>query len=65
MPYAYAYLRVSTEEQVSSGLGLEAQESAIRARYPDLDNVFCDEGITGADPNRPALMAAMEHLGAR
>lgn len=63
MPYAYAYLRVSTEEQVSSGLGLEAQESAIRARYPDLDNVFCDEGITGADPNRPALMAAMEILG--
>ena len=46
-----AYVRVSTEQQVESGLGLEAQENSIRewAKRSSLQvaEVYRDEGISG------------------
>tara|TARA_Y100001968_G_C19357602_1_gene718057 strand:- start:329 stop:1012 length:684 start_codon:yes stop_codon:yes gene_type:complete len=58
-----AYLRVSTEEQVRSGLGLEAQREAIVSHQNGLDEVFTDDGYSGSDPNRPALHQAIDTLG--
>jgi site-specific DNA recombinase len=56
------YIRVSTSEQSESGLGLAAQESAIRARYDDVETIYEDRGCSGADSKRPGLMAAIEAL---
>jgi site-specific DNA recombinase len=58
-----AYLRVSTDEQAESGLGLEAQLAAIRKAVGEPDAVFRDEGISGSKANRPGLLAALEALG--
>ena len=57
-----AYLRVSTEEQARSGLGLEAQREAIVTHQSELDEVFTDDGYSGSDPNRPALHQAIDAL---
>src|SRR5262245_9512662 len=51
---AIAYIRVSSEEQADSGLGLEAQRQRIAA-YCDpkglrLAEVFDDPGISGGKP---------------
>jgi DNA invertase Pin-like site-specific DNA recombinase len=54
----YGYIRVSTEEQV---LGLEAQEHAIREKYPDAI-LESDHGVSGTDPNRPALTRILAAL---
>ena len=54
----YGYIRVSTEEQV---LGLEAQEHAIREKYPDAI-LESDHGVSGTDPNRPALTRILDAL---
>ena len=48
------YIRVSTDEQCESGLGLKAQLEACE-RFADnsglrIDEVFSDEGISGATP---------------
>ncbi|WP_314095927.1 recombinase family protein [Microbacterium foliorum] len=59
------YLRVSTEEQASSGLGLDAQREAIQ-RYADAHgwNVvwYVDEGLSAKSLARPQLQAALTRL---
>ena len=59
------YTRVSTDEQATSGLGLEAQTAAIESecsrRGWDLVEVFEDAGASGkALTGRPALDDALE-----
>jgi DNA invertase Pin-like site-specific DNA recombinase len=62
------YVRVSTQEQASSGLGLAAQRAAVTAlaarRSIDLGTIHADEGISGAEPaeRRPGLTAALDDL---
>jgi len=62
------YLRVSTEEQAVSGLGLAAQESAIRAecdrRGLPLVAVHSDAGVSGKNLTRPALADTLAALDA-
>lgn len=59
------YLRVSTEEQASSGLGLDAQRDTIQ-RYADAhgwDVVwYVDEGLSAKSLARPQLQAALTRL---
>ncbi len=61
-----AYLRVSTEEQAVSGLGLAAQEAAIRSecerRGLPIIAVLSDAGISAKTINRPALTEALAML---
>ena len=51
---AVAYMRVSTHEQAESGLGLESQDSRIRAyctmRNLDLIEAITDAGVSGGKP---------------
>lgn len=58
-----AYLRVSTDEQSQSGLGLEAQKAAC-AKFEPVE-YFIDAGVSGAASidKRPALVAALGALG--
>jgi DNA invertase Pin-like site-specific DNA recombinase len=60
------YLRVSTDQQVSSGLGLEAQRQICLKLVPNNSQVieFCDEGYSGAleMEKRPALLSALNVL---
>jgi DNA invertase Pin-like site-specific DNA recombinase len=59
------YLRVSTEEQANSGLGLEAQRDTIQ-RHADAhgwDVVwFEDAGLSAKSLARPQLQAALDRL---
>lgn len=59
------YLRVSTDEQAASGLGLEAQRETIQ-RYADQhgwDIVwYVDEGLSAKNLDRPQLQAALTRL---
>jgi DNA invertase Pin-like site-specific DNA recombinase len=57
-----AYLRVSTDEQAQSGLGLEAQLAAIRKAVGEPTRVYQDEGLSGGTTKRPALLAALSSL---
>jgi DNA invertase Pin-like site-specific DNA recombinase len=62
-----AYLRVSTDEQVQSGLGLEAQRTAVQdeaARRGWSVAWEVDEGVSGKLRNRPALDRALGRLKA-
>ena len=65
MKTATAYIRVSTESQVSDGVSLDAQQAKIAAwclvNDMVLGQVFVDAGISGkrAD-NRPQLQAALD-----
>jgi DNA invertase Pin-like site-specific DNA recombinase len=65
-----AYLRVSTEEQVASGLGLKAQEATIREecerRGLQLCAIYSDDGVSGTTPPeaRPGLAKAITALDA-
>ena len=61
------YIRVSTEEQAASGLGLAAQREAIEAecdrRGWQLLRVFEDAGASGSSlTRRPALTETLEAL---
>ncbi len=65
---AYAYIRVSTDDQATSGAGLAAQRDAC-TRYAEthdevLADVFSDEGVSGAASldKRPALLEALAVL---
>jgi DNA invertase Pin-like site-specific DNA recombinase len=67
MPDALGYVRVSSEEQADSGLGLEAQHQRIAAycamKGLRLAELFEDAGVSGGKPlaSRPAgsqLLAA-------
>ncbi|MDH6236237.1 recombinase family protein [Cryobacterium sp. CG_9.6] len=59
------YLRVSTEEQVTSGLGLAAQRDTIQ-RYADAHGWdviwYLDEGLSAKSLARPQLQAALARL---
>ena len=57
-----AYLRVSTDEQANSGLGLDAQLAAITEKIGTPDATYRDEGFSGSDPRRPALLDALTSL---
>ena len=62
---AIAYIRVSTDKQAESGLGLEAQRASIEnfARANDIQilSFHADEGVSGKASldNRPGMMSAM------
>ena len=58
-----AYLRVSSEEQAQSGLGIEAQLSAIRSKVGEPDTIIKDEGYSGGTLDRPGLMELLETAG--
>lgn len=63
---AYGYVRVSTDEQARSGLGLESQRDAVRkASKHDghvVDSIFEDAGVSGSVPplERPGFRALFE-----
>lgn len=57
-----AYLRVSTNEQAESGLGLDAQLEQIETAFGKPDHIFKDEGISGRKANRPGLESALQSL---
>lgn len=66
---AITYHRVSTDDQASSGLGLEAQETttrtAVEARGWELTGTFTDAGRSGSrGTRRPELAAALAELDA-
>ena len=67
-PRAFGYLRVSTDAQADSGLGLEAQRAAITAAAArvglPLAETFTDAGLSGSLDldNRPSLFAAVNAL---
>ncbi|MNR86724.1 DNA-invertase hin [compost metagenome] len=66
MTRAIAYLRVSTQEQASSGISLAAQEAKVRA-FADLYDlelveVVVDGGVSAKSLNRPGLSRALEAL---
>lgn len=62
------YLRVSTNEQVESGLGLDAQRAAIHAEVArrgwTLVQLYADEGVSGgvAPEDRPGLSQALQEV---
>jgi DNA invertase Pin-like site-specific DNA recombinase len=65
---ALGYVRVSTDEQAGSGLGLDAQRRKLRAearaRGWQLELVV-DEGLSAKDLKRPALADALQRLDKR
>src|SRR3712207_1768458 len=64
-PLALAYVRVSTEEQVSEGASLAGQRQALTVeanrRGWDVE-VVADEGLSARSLNRPGLQHALERL---
>jgi DNA invertase Pin-like site-specific DNA recombinase len=68
---AFGYLRVSTERQADSGLGLEAQQVSVNACAArlglSLAGVFTDPGSSGslAIEDRPVLLEAVGSLKRR
>jgi DNA invertase Pin-like site-specific DNA recombinase len=68
MNCAIVYIRVSTDEQASSGLGMSAQrqncESLAQRLGVEITAVHADEGVSGGASieERPGLMAAIDAL---
>ena len=66
MTEAIGYVRVSTAEQVDSGLGLDAQRSAILAeaqrRGWHLVEIVEDAGFSGKSLHRPGMELVLEAL---
>mgnify|MGYP005839394089 FL=1 len=63
-PNQIAYYRVSTKRQGRGGLGLEAQQKAVRALAEKDDAAIIAEYIeveTGKSVSRPKLLEAIEH----
>lgn len=62
---ALGYLRVSTDGQVESGAGLDAQRAALLAegerRGWDVE-IVTDAGLSGKNMRRPGLLAALDRL---
>ena len=62
---AYGYIRVSTEQQESSGLSLEAQQAAIE-KYCEAAGIELAGGAsdtsTGKNPRRRGLLAVLDML---
>jgi DNA invertase Pin-like site-specific DNA recombinase len=60
---AVGYIRVSTAEQASSGLGMEAQRTAITTACTQrgwlLQEFFEDAGVSSVARHRPGLAAAL------
>lgn len=66
---AAIYIRVSTAEQALKGYSLSAQEEKLR-RYADykgyeIENVYCDDGYSGKDLNRPAISRLIDNVKAK
>jgi len=67
-PKAIGYLRVSTEGQADSGLGLDAQRASVTTAAARLGlalaDVFTDAGLSGSLDlaDRPGLFAAIEAM---
>ena len=63
---AIGYVRVSTQEQVTDGVSLDAQRDRLRAYCKDhaikLIDIKVDEGISGGTLERPGLQAALQML---
>jgi DNA invertase Pin-like site-specific DNA recombinase len=63
---ALGYIRVSTDEQVGSGLGLDAQRRALRAEAKHRGwhlELVVEEGRSAKDlKHRPELVAALDRL---
>ena len=69
MPAVIAYMRVSTDEQAASGLGLDAQRRQIEAAvtlHPEWTDVswISDDGYSAKTLERPALQQALGALQA-
>lgn len=66
LPCAIGYVRVSTEEQARSALGLDAQKRAIRMaaeqRGWDLVDIVADAGLSGSRKDRPGLQSALTRM---
>ncbi len=64
---AYGYIRVSTDKQEASGLGLEAQQAAIK-KYCESAGLELAGGATdtstGKNPRRRGLLAVLDKLHA-
>jgi len=63
---AIGYVRVSTQEQATEGVSLDAQRDRIRAycrlHAIRLIDIKSDDGISGSSLNRPGLQAALEMI---
>lgn len=65
---ALGYVRVSTDDQVNSGLGLDAQRRTLRAEADRRGwhlELVVEEGHSAKDLNRPALAGALVQLDRR
>ncbi|PSM31331.1 recombinase family protein [Haliangium sp. UPWRP_2] len=63
---AIGYVRVSTQEQATDGVSLDAQRDKLRAYCKlhgiKLIDIKADEGYSGSTLNRPGLQAALQLL---